>query len=59
MRGKLSAAASQQRQMESEVANFCAMVDGLVENLLCNRVVNFGNFIFVGRFQKSISVLFV
>lgn len=53
-RGKLSAAASQKRQTESEVADFCAMVNGLVENLPSSRVINFGeNSSFAGEVPKE------
>ena len=53
-RGKLSAAASQKRQMESEVVDFCKMVDGLVENLPSNRVIDFGEkFSFVGEVPRE------
>ena len=56
-RGKLSAAASQKYQTESEVVEFCEMVDGLVENLPATRVADFGeNFNFV---EESITVPFV
>ena len=41
-RGKLSAAASQKCQTESEVVDFCKMVGGLVENFPSNTVVDFG-----------------
>ena len=38
------------------MADFCAMVDGLVENLPSNRVVDFGeNFNFVGEVPKEYS----
>lgn len=53
-RGKLSTTASQKRQMETEVADFCAMVHGLVEKLPSSRVVDFGvNFIFAGEVPKE------
>lgn len=59
-RGKLSAAASQKRQTESEVADFCAMVNGLVENLpSVESSILEKTPALLGRFQKSTSVPFV
>ena len=53
-RGKLFVAASQKRQTESEIVDFCEMVNSLVENLPSNRVVDFGkNFNFVGEAPRE------
>ena len=53
-RGKSSAAAVQKRQAESEVVDFCEMVDNLVKNLPSNRVEDFGEkFTFVGEVPKE------
>jgi len=53
-RGKLSAAASKKRQTESEVVDFCKMVDSLVENLPSHQVFDFGEkFSFVGEVPRE------